>query len=86
MDKKENMKPTKLKKDDVVQINPIEEPIFGRHFMVVLESNDEEVTGYCYAFHQKDEGENIIITTGITYRRCSVKSVEFIGKAIWVKE
>lgn len=63
-----------LKPGDVVQIDPAHDDVFGGCFMVVTEPKPWGAQGYCSAPGQK----------GLAYYRAAHKSMELIGRAVWV--
>lgn len=64
------------KKNQVVQINPDHDPLFGGHFMVITEPKSWGAQGYVLSLANP---------TGLAYYRCPSDAMALIGDAVWVQ-
>lgn len=67
-----------LKPNDIVQIDPAHDVVFGGCFMVVTEPKPWGAQGACIG-----PGYNGLGGTGIAYYRCKFENMEFVGHAEW---
>ena len=76
------MEKRELKIGDIVQIDPHHDPVFGGHFMVVIDPKSWGAQGYCPAFPY--EGKDGRVEGGLAYYRCKFENMELVGSAEWV--
>jgi len=65
--------------NDVVQIDPASDEVFGACFMIVTEVKSWGVQGYVQVPGKGDDG-------GRGYYRCKYENLSFVGKAVWIWE